>query len=302
MGDATRNVYIEAAFWWPEAIQGRARRYHFSTDAAHRFERGVDPASIAEHIERITALVLEICGGQAGPLDDQTLRLPEAKPVTLRVARAAKILGIPVTQAECVQVMQRLGFAFTEGEGTLTVTPPSWRHDIQIEEDLIEEVIRVLGLHRLDDAAPLGPVVPRVLPERVRPLSLLRRQLVDLDYQETINFSFVEERWERELAGNADPDQGRAVGTVVRQARLEQARVQGHGRGVFRPHDRQPHARPRGQVQWLRQLWTAPQSRAPRTQPAHRRVDPHRRPAGGDLPCQPEAERPGARRCASDWR
>lgn len=205
VGDDTRNVYIEAAFWWPEAIQGRARRYNFSTDAAHRFERGVDPASIAEHIERITALVLEICGGQAGPLDDQTLRLPEAKPVTLRVARAAKILGIPVTQAECVQVMQRLGFAFTEGEGTLTVTPPSWRHDIQIEEDLIEEVIRVLGLHRLDDAAPLGPVVPRVLPERVRPLSLLRRQLVDLDYQETINFSFVEERWERELSGNADP-------------------------------------------------------------------------------------------------
>lgn len=205
VGDDTRNVYIEAAFWWPEAIQGRARRYNFSTDAAHRFERGVDPASIAEHIERITALVLEICGGQAGPLDDQTLRLPEAKPVTLRVARAAKILGIPVTQAECVQVMQRLGFAFTEGEGTLTVTPPSWRHDIQIEEDLIEEVIRVLGLHRLDDAAPLGPVVPRVLPERVRPLSLLRRQLVDLDYQETINFSFVEERWERELAGNTDP-------------------------------------------------------------------------------------------------
>jgi phenylalanyl-tRNA synthetase beta chain len=205
VGDDTRNVYIEAAFWWPEAIQGRARRYNFSTDAAHRFERGVDPASIAEHIERITALVLEICGGQAGPLDDQTLRLPEAKPVTLRVARAAKILGIPVTQAECVQVMQRLGFAFTEGGGTLTVTPPSWRHDIQIEEDLIEEVIRVLGLHRLIEAAPLGPVVPRVLPERVRPLSLLRRQLVDLDYQETINFSFVEERWERELAGNAEP-------------------------------------------------------------------------------------------------
>jgi phenylalanyl-tRNA synthetase beta chain len=208
VGDDTRNVYIEAAFWWPEAIQGRARRYNFSTDAAHRFERGVDPASIPEHLERITALVLEICGGEAtqvGPLHDQTLRLPESRPVTLRVARAAKILGIPVTQADCVQVMQRLGFPFTEGEGTLTVTPPSWRHDIQIEEDLIEEVIRVLGLHRLDDAAPLGPVVPRVAPERLRPLAQLRRQLVDLDYQETINFSFVEERWERELAGNTDP-------------------------------------------------------------------------------------------------
>ncbi|MBH9577868.1 phenylalanine--tRNA ligase subunit beta [Inhella proteolytica] len=205
VSDDTRNLYIEAAFWWPESIQGRARRYNFSTDAAHRFERGVDPASIADHIERITALVLQICGGQAGPLDDQVLNVPVPKPVRLRVARAAKVLGIPVSPAECVQVMQRLGFPFTQEEGALTVTPPSWRHDILIEEDLIEEVIRVLGLHRLDDVAPLGPVIPRVRPEALRPLSLLRRQLVDLGYQETINFSFVEERWERELAGNPDP-------------------------------------------------------------------------------------------------
>ncbi len=205
VNDDTQNIYIEAAFWWPESVQGRARRYGFSTDAAYRFERGVDPASIAEHIERITALVLQICGGQAGPLDDQTLTLPECKPVQLRVARAAKVLGIAVSQAECEQVMQRLGFAYSVVDGVLTVTPPSWRHDILIEEDLIEEVIRVLGLHRLNDEAPLGPVVPRVLPESQRPLSRLRRELVGLGYQETINFSFVEARWEQELAGNADP-------------------------------------------------------------------------------------------------
>lgn len=205
VGDGTQNIYIEAAFWWPEAIQGRARRFNFSTDAGYRFERGVDPATIPQHIERITQLVLEICGGQAGPLDDQVLRLPERQPVRLRVARAAKVLGIPVTQAECELVFQRLGFAFTAAEGVLTVTPPSHRHDIEIEEDLIEEVIRVLGLHRLTDGAPVGPVLPRVLPEVQRPLSRLRRQLAQAGYQETINFSFVEERWERELAGNADP-------------------------------------------------------------------------------------------------
>lgn len=208
VGDDTTNLYIEAAFWWPEAIQGRARRYNFSTDAGYRFERGVDPATIPQHIERITALVLEICGGpqtQVGPLDDQVLRLPERQPVQLRVARAAKVLGIPVTQAECELVFQRLGFAFSAAEGLLTVTPPSHRHDIQIEEDLIEEVIRVLGLHRLSDGAPLGPVVPRILPEVQRPITRLRRQLAQAGYQETINFSFVQERWERELAGNADP-------------------------------------------------------------------------------------------------
>jgi phenylalanyl-tRNA synthetase beta chain len=203
--DDTRNIYIEAAFWWPQSVQGRARRYNFSTDAGYRFERGVDAASIPEHLERITALVLSICGGQAGPLQDQTLSVPECKPVQLRVARAARVLGIPVTQDECLQVMQRLGFACTAQEGVLTVTPPTWRHDIQIEEDLIEEVIRVLGLHRLNDAPPLGLVAPRVQPEALRPLTRLRRQLVDLGYQETIGFSFVEERWERELAGNQDP-------------------------------------------------------------------------------------------------
>jgi len=205
VNDDTRNLYIEAAFWWPEAVQGRARRFNFSTDAGYRFERGVDPASIAQHIERITQLVIEICGGAAGPLDDQVLHLPACRPVSLRVARATKVLGVPVTQAECEQVFQRLGFEFRSEEGVITVTPPSWRHDIQIEEDLIEEVIRVLGLQRLDDGAPVGRLTPRLLTERQQPMGRLRRQLVGLGYQETINFSFVEARWEQELAGNADP-------------------------------------------------------------------------------------------------
>lgn len=90
----TTNIYLEAAFWWPNAIQGRARRYNFSTDAAHRFERGVDYATTVEHIERISALILQICGGQAGPVDDQIVNLPQRQPVKLRVARAEHVLGI----------------------------------------------------------------------------------------------------------------------------------------------------------------------------------------------------------------
>ena len=79
VSDETRNVYVEAAFWWPEAVQGRSRRFNFTTDAGHRFERGVDPALTVEHIERITQLIIDICGGEAGPMDDQVLRLPEAR-------------------------------------------------------------------------------------------------------------------------------------------------------------------------------------------------------------------------------
>ncbi|MEN9544461.1 MAG: hypothetical protein RLZZ598_1294, partial [Pseudomonadota bacterium] len=104
VSDGTRNVYVEAAFWWPEAVSGRSRRFNFSTDAGHRFERGVDPAQTVEHIEHITALVQSICGGEAGPMDDQTLALPERAPVTLRATRAAKVIGQPVSAADCSDV------------------------------------------------------------------------------------------------------------------------------------------------------------------------------------------------------
>ncbi|HEY9238112.1 MAG TPA: phenylalanine--tRNA ligase subunit beta, partial [Burkholderiaceae bacterium] len=205
VSDATKHVYVEAAFWWPEAVAGRSRRFNFTTDAGHRFERGVDPALTVEHIERITQLILDICGGEAGAMDDQVLSLPEAKPVTLRVARAERVIGMPVTQAQCEGVMQRLGFAFTSAPGTLTVTPPSWRFDLKIEEDLIEEVIKVVGYESLPEAPPRAALVPRVRSETQRGLDALRHRMAALDYQETINFSFVDARWEHELAGNADP-------------------------------------------------------------------------------------------------
>ena len=205
VSDDTKNVYVEAAFWWPKAVAGRSRRFNFATDAGHRFERGVDPALTVEHIERITQLIVEICGGEPGPIDDQLVNLPQPKPVTLRVARAAKVIGMPVTQAQCADVFRRLELPFTEGDGTLTVTPPSWRFDLAIEEDLIEEVIRVLGYDRLPLTPPVAPVTAHVKPERHRSPHRLRHLLAALDYQETIGFSFVEERWEHELAGNADP-------------------------------------------------------------------------------------------------
>ena len=205
VSDATRHVYVEAAFWWPQAVAGRSRRFNFSTDAGHRFERGVDPALTAEHIERVTQLILEICGGEPGPLDDQVLNLPQRQAVTLRVARAAKVIGMPLTQAQCAAVFHRLGFAFTEAEGTITVTPPSWRFDLQIEEDLIEEVVRIVGYQQLPDTPPVAPIRARVASESRRSPHALRHAMAALDYQETINYSFVEERWERQLAGNADP-------------------------------------------------------------------------------------------------
>ena len=205
VSDDTKNVYVEAAFWWPESVAGRSRRFNFSTDAGYRFERGVDPALTVEHIERITQLILEICGGEAGPMDDQTLALPKREPVTLRVERAAKVIGMPITQAQCEGVMRRLGLEFRSEAGRLHVLPPSWRFDLQIEEDLIEEVIRVLGYGLLPETAPQAALAARVRSETSRSADDVRHRLAALDYQETINFSFVEERWENELAGNPQP-------------------------------------------------------------------------------------------------
>ncbi|KQW03078.1 phenylalanine--tRNA ligase subunit beta [Rhizobacter sp. Root1221] len=206
VSDDTRNVYVEAAFWWPASVAGRARKYNFSTDASHRYERGVDPARTVASVERVTQLILDICGGEACPVDDQAVNVPSAKPVVLRVARASKVIGMPVTQAQCADVFARLGLqAIETAPGVLAVTPPTWRFDIQIEEDLIEEVVRVIGFDKLPDTPPNAPVTARALTETRRSVHAVRHALAGRDYFETINFSFVEERTEHELAGNLDP-------------------------------------------------------------------------------------------------
>lgn len=208
VSDGTRHVYVEAAFWWPRSIAGRSRRFNFSTDAAHRFERGVDPATTVEHLERITGLILSICGtGQTevGPIDDHQVAMPKPRRVALRVARAAKVLGMPLTRERCDQALQALGLKVEHEGERLMVTPPSYRFDIEIEEDLIEEVARVVGYDTLPATPPVAPVTARLRPEASRSAFAVRRTMAALGYQETINFSFVEERWERELAGCADP-------------------------------------------------------------------------------------------------
>ena len=208
VSDGTKHVYVEAAFWWPKAIAGRSRRYNFSTDAGHRFERGVDPGQTVERIERITQLIIDICGTPetaCGPVDDLQVNVPTAMPVTLRVARASKVIGMPLSQTQCREALTRLGLPVVEGEGTLTVTPPSYRFDLEIEEDLIEEVVRMVGYEHLPAIPPLAPITAKIRAETERSPFAIRRALAGLGYQETINFSFVDERWEHELAGNPNP-------------------------------------------------------------------------------------------------
>ncbi|OZI74490.1 phenylalanine--tRNA ligase subunit beta [Bordetella genomosp. 12] len=201
----TRNIYLEAAFWWPGAIAGRARRYKFSSEASHRFERGVDYGSIPEHIELITALILDICGGQAGPVDDQIVNLPKREPVRMRLARCHRVLGVPVSQEDVAQIFNRLGLAFTtEGEDFI-VTPPSYRFDLEIEEDLIEEVARIYGFERIPSVPPVARAKMHAQPEVRHGEHAMRRAVAARDYQEVVNYSFVQAEWERDYAGNDHP-------------------------------------------------------------------------------------------------
>ncbi|WP_286998300.1 MULTISPECIES: phenylalanine--tRNA ligase subunit beta [Comamonas] len=209
VSDDTKNIYIEAAFWFPKAVAGRSRHFNFSTDAGHRFERGVDPEFTVEHIERITQLVLEICGTpatQVCAIDDHQPNMPHPKPVQLRVARAAKVIGMPVTQQQCLDALNGLGLPATvASEGVISVTAPTFRFDINLEEDLIEEVARMIGYDNLPTTKPLAPISPKLRAENKRSPFTVRHELAALGYQETINFSFVEEKWEAELAGNTNP-------------------------------------------------------------------------------------------------
>ncbi len=201
----TTEIFLESAFFAPKAIAGRARRYNFSSDSSHRFERGVDFGNTLNALERATALVLEICGGQAGPVTEALAQLPEHQPVRLRTARVKKVLGVALSADEIAALLGRLALPFSwEGEDFI-ITPPSYRFDIEIEEDLIEEVARLHGYDNIPAPAPVGKLAMLPQGEDQRPLFRVRQQMADRGFQEVINFAFVQEAWEQDFAANTNP-------------------------------------------------------------------------------------------------
>ncbi|MCB1958279.1 MAG: phenylalanine--tRNA ligase subunit beta [Rhodocyclaceae bacterium] len=203
----TSDMFLESAFFAPDAIAGRARSYGFSSDASHRFERGVDFDLPAKAIERATALVLAICGGQAGPVVEAVApeHLPRRPAVRLRPARARRLLGIELDDARIEAILRGLDLAVAHEGADLLVTPPSYRFDIEIEVDLVEELARVHGYDNIPTPPPRGSLAMLTHSESQRSSWALRHRLADRDYQEVINFAFVEAVWEADFAGNAEP-------------------------------------------------------------------------------------------------
>ncbi len=203
----TTDLFLESAFFAPDAIAGRARAYGFSSDASYRFERGVDFALAGQAMERATRLILDICGGSAGPVQEALAadKLPARAPIRLRAARVRRVLGIALT-ADCVaEMFERLNLTVARDGEDFVVTPPSYRFDLEIEEDLIEEIARLHGYDNIPSVPPRGPISMLPRPEAKRDTMFIRRLVAGREYQEVINFAFVDEAWEKDFCGNADP-------------------------------------------------------------------------------------------------
>jgi len=207
--DKTTNIFLESAFFAPTAIAGRARTYGMNTDASHRFERGVDWQGQVRAIERATALLIEIAGGEAGPtietIDADTL--PVNQQVSLRANRIERLLGVEIKEAEVDKMLGRLGFenqrSIQDGAALWEVTAPSFRFDIAIEADLIEEVSRIYGYNNLPVRTPKVNLSMAPVAEDQLPVNRIKDELVSLGYQETITYSFVDPK----LQATLDPQQ-----------------------------------------------------------------------------------------------
>ena len=190
----TKDVILEAAFFTPLAITGRARQYGLHTDSSHRFERGVDFELPRKAMERATALLLDICGGEAGEICEVTneAHLPKRQQVTLQRHKLDALLGHHIETETVTDILQRLGLQVSYANNSWTAVAPSWRFDIEIEEDLIEEVARIYGYNSIPNNAPLAHLRMREHKEADLELSRIKTALVDADYQEAITYSFVD--------------------------------------------------------------------------------------------------------------
>lgn len=204
VGVATRDIFLESAFFSPAALAGRARSLGMHTDASHRFERGVDFDLQVRAIERATRLLLDIVGGEPGPvvLAESNEHLPALEPIRLRPQRLDTLLGITLASSEVEAILGRLGFVATRDGADWLVRPNSYRFDIRIEVDLIEEIARVHGYDRIPARVQNAAVPLRARPEAEHSLRAWRRRLETLGYQEAITYSFVDARTQSLL----DPD------------------------------------------------------------------------------------------------
>ena len=205
VSDETQNIVLEAAWFAPEIIAGKSRQYGFGSDSSFRFERGVDYRLQADAIERATELVLQICGGAAGAMVEAQGKLPEAKQVELRLGRLKTVLGVEIPAEQVEIILQHLGLQPEKTAEGFRVTSPSFRFDIEIEADLIEEIGRVYGYENIPDDYTSGRLKMLALPETKRPRFAVYNEMAARGYREVVSYAFVDEQWEQDFAANTHP-------------------------------------------------------------------------------------------------
>ncbi|HZW86216.1 MAG TPA: phenylalanine--tRNA ligase subunit beta [Gallionella sp.] len=205
VASGTRDVFLESAFFNPDAIAGKARRFGLVTDSSFRFERGVDFTATRQALERATQLLLEVCGGAAGAVSEVCGQLPQRASIKLRSSRVARVLGIKLDNAKIASLLKRLQLDCKSDGDDFSVTPPGFRFDLSIEADLIEELARLYGYDNIPAQAPQASLTLLPDNESQRPLAHVQQTLVARDYQEIISYAFVEAQVERELCGNTSP-------------------------------------------------------------------------------------------------
>lgn len=205
VSSSTVNVFFEAAFWPQEIMAGRARSYGLHTDASLRFERGVDPRQQLRAVEYATRLILDICGGEAGPTVHDVVeeQLPARPPVTLRRSRLERVLGATIADDEVAGILGGLGLAVAATDDGWIVTPPSHRFDISIEADLIEEVARIHGYDALPEATAVATLPLAESTESRVPEERIADSLVARDYREAITYSFIDAAADERFTGRS---------------------------------------------------------------------------------------------------
>ncbi|MCB1735720.1 MAG: phenylalanine--tRNA ligase subunit beta [Gammaproteobacteria bacterium] len=205
--DETHDVFLECAFFAPLAIAGRARKYGLHTDSSFRFERGVDPQIQRTAIERATRLLIDIAGGEAGPVVETCSEadVPKAPTISLRAARIRRLLGVEFAQDEVEEILTRLGMSLTKTDDGWTVQAPSYRFDMAIEPDLIEELGRIHGYDNIPSVLPAAHMVMPEASEGRLPLARFREVLVARGYHEAITYSFVDPRVHTLIAPDTTP-------------------------------------------------------------------------------------------------
>ncbi len=205
VADGTKNIVLEAAWFAPEIIAGKSRQYGFGSDSSFRFERGVDFELQRDAIERASELVLQICVGAAGEITEAVGKLPERKTVAVRTERVEKLLDVAVDEARIESILAALGLQPQKVSDGLQTTSPSFRYDIEIEADLIEEIARVYGYENIPDDSTSGRLKMLALPETRRNRFAVYNQMAARGYQEVVSYAFVDEQWERDFAANEAP-------------------------------------------------------------------------------------------------